>query len=141
METVTLGEGCEESGLCLMLKGLLDDAVSRRGRLFALGSRIGIDASDAGAQATLVLGGDRCTVEEGLRDPDLVLEAPSDLLPQVGELPLRFGLPWLPSEAGRRLLVRALLGELRLRGAPSLRTPRAAVDLLLLLRLLSGAAA
>ena len=144
MDTVQIGTGSEDSGLCLMVKGLLEDALGRRGgRPFTVPSRIGLDAPDAAAQLTLVLDGERWTVEEGLNDPDLVLETPSDLLAQLGEVPLRFGVPWMISEAGRRLALRTLLGEVRLRGLLArspLRTGRAALDLLQLFRLLAGAA-
>jgi hypothetical protein len=144
MEPVTLARGAEESGLCLMLKGLLDEGAARHGgRLRGLGSRLGVDAPDAGATATLIFGGGRCTIEEGLHHPDLILLASSEVLPRVADLPVRHGLPWLVSEAGRDLLLCAARGQLRIRGLLRLpvaprRTLRAATDLLLLVRLLAG---
>jgi hypothetical protein len=146
METVILAKGTEDSGLCLLLKGVLEEGAARHGgRLPGLGSRIGIDAPDAGATATLVFTGGRCIIEEGLKAPDLVLRAGSDILPQVTELPLRYGLPWFISEPGRRLVIAALRGDVQLRGlhrvvTSPLRTARAAIDLFLLLRLLAGGA-
>ncbi len=144
METVTLATGTEESGLCLMLKGLLDEAADRHGgRLPWLGSRIGVEAPDAGASATLIFGGGRCTIEDGLHDADLVLRAGSDVLPRVADLPVRYGVPWLISDAGRDLAIAALTGDVRVLGllrglyAPW-RTGRAAFDLLLLAALLAG---
>src|SRR5438067_2183116 len=105
METVILASGTEDSGLCLMLKALLDEAAERHGgRLAHLGSRLGVDAPDAAARATLIFGGGRCTIEEGLNDADLVLRASSEILPRLAELPLRYGLPWLLSPAGQELL-------------------------------------
>lgn len=151
MRTVTLARGTEESGLCVMLQGLLDECARRNGgRLSGLGSRIGVEAQDAGEQATLIFGGGRCTVEAGLSSPDLVLAADSGVLPQVVEVPRVLGLPWLLSAAGQRLFVAAALGELRVHAARGslraigpvrlLRATRAFVDLLQLLRLLSGGA-
>lgn len=146
MRTVTLVSGSEESALCVMLADLLESCAQRHGgRLPGLGSRIGVDAQDAGAQATLVFGGGRVGIEDGLAEPDLVVVAGTDLIPQVPAVPLVLGLPWLLSEAGQRLFTAALFGELRVRGlrrvtrAP-LRTTRAAIDLLQLLRLLAGGA-
>ncbi len=146
METVVLSKGSEDSGLCLMLKGILDESASRHnGALPVLGSRIGIDAPDAGAQATLVFGGGRCTIEESLVDPDLIVVAGSEILPRLSEVPLRFGLPWLWSRTGRELMLAILQGDLRVQGilrvatAP-VRLLRASFDLLLLLRLLAGGA-
>lgn len=104
-----------------------------------------MDARDAGAQATLVFGGDRVALEDGLTDPDLVVEVGTDLLPQIPAVPLVLGVPWLLSGAGQHLFTAVLFGELRIRGlrritrAP-LRTARAGLDLLKLLRLLAGGA-
>jgi hypothetical protein len=144
METVTLARGANDNGLCVMLEGMLNECAARHGgRLPGLGSRIGLFAEDAGEQATLIFGGGRCTIEDGLSSPDLTLHGSSDLLPRVADVPLRFGLPWLFSSAGRQLLIMALTGQLRVEGllAGSLsprRTARALVDLLLLTRLLAG---
>ncbi|MCS6911949.1 MAG: hypothetical protein RMK29_10440 [Myxococcales bacterium] len=141
MKIVDVGAGGQDSGLCLMLQGLLEEGVQRHGgSLRVLGARVGIDAPDAAAQATLVLGHGRCLIEAGLREPDLVLQLPSEVLAQLREVPLRLGLPWMLSRPGWRLLWRVLLGEVRLRQmAAPLRAGRAAVDLLLLFRLLAGA--
>lgn len=149
MQTVTLAEDARENGFCVMLKAILEEAAARHdGRLRGLRSRLGIEASDVEPEgrATLVLGGGCCTIEAGLNFPDLCVSAGSDFLPQLGELPLRYGLPWLLSEPGRRLLMLALQGEVQVKGLlrfshSPLRTARALLDLLLLLRLLAGASA
>ncbi len=149
METVTLAQAADENGLCVMLKEMLQERIYRGGPLLhprgplGLSSRLGIDASDAGEQATLIFGGGRCTIESGLEFPDLVLRAGSDLFPRLSELPVVLGVPWLLSGAGARLLLSALRGEVQVRGLlrgmrSPLRTAKATLDLVLLVRMLSG---
>ncbi len=144
METVTLARDAEDNGLCIMLEGVLSECAERHGgRLAGLGSRIGISAPDAGQQATLIFGGGRCTIEGGLSAPDLTLHGSSELLPRIADVPLRYGLPWLLSPAGRHLLSMVLTGKLRVKGLFSgslspRRTSRALWDLLTLTRLLAG---
>src|SRR5579872_643918 len=104
METVTLAKGSEDNGLCVMLKGVLDECAARHGgRLRGLGSRLGVEAQDAGAAATLVFGGGKCTIESGLEAPDLVVVGESDLVPRLVGVPRRYGLPWLWSAEGKEL--------------------------------------
>ena len=144
METVTLARGAQDNGLCVMLESILTECADRHGgRLSGLGSRLGMDAPDAGEQATLIFGGGRCTIEGGLTYPDLTLRGNSDVLPRVTGIPLRYGLPWLFSPAGRELVTMALIGDLRVKGlvAGTLsprRTARALWDLMQLTRLLAG---
>lgn len=144
MEIVTLATGSEDNGLCVMMKGVLDECAQRHGgKLRGLGSRLGLEAQDSGLAATLIFGGGRCTIESGLEAPDLVVVAESDLLPRVVGLPKRYGVPWLLSPEGRDLLMEVLQGGIRLRGLiyavdEPLRTARAALDIAVLVALLSG---
>ena len=144
MDPVTLSEAAADSGLAILLYGVLSDAAGRHGgRLPGLCSRLGFVATDAGEEVTLVLCQGRCLIESGLVEPDLVLAASSALLPQLQALPTVLGLPLLASPAGLQLGL-SLLGEpVRLRQAGTIlhhprNAARAALDLLRLIRLIPG---
>ena len=92
---------------------------------------------------TLVFADDRCVIEAGLVDPDLVLSASSELLPQLQAVLTVFGLPLLASPAGLQLGMALLGNPLRVRQPGLLlssprRAARAARDVWRLVRLVAG---
>lgn len=144
MDPVTLSEAAADHGLAILLYGVLAGAAQRHGdRLPGLCSRLGFVATDAADEVTLVLCQERCVIEAGLVQPDLVLIASSALLPQLQAVPTVLGLPLLASPAGVQLGLSLLSEPLRLRDpAALLRHPRkaarAALDLFRLIRLIAG---
>lgn len=146
-EVVTLDARAGENGLAMMLQGLLAEnlaASDRKRRDFDfMSSTFGVVAPDAEVTVTLRFDHGRCTLYDGLRhEPDLVITADSGRIPELSLLSMRYGLPWLLDDAGKSF-VRALLkreikidGFIRIPPTP-LRTAKAAVDLVLLTRILS----
>jgi hypothetical protein len=130
-----------------MLQGLLAESIeqspSKRRDFDAMRSVFGIVAPDAGVTVTLEFDRGRCTISDGLRmEPALVITADSGKIPEMSLLSVRYGLPWLLDDAGKRL-VRALFErEVRIDGLyrfppTPLKAARAALDLVRLTRILS----
>jgi hypothetical protein len=144
MEPVTLSDNCTESSLAILFHGVLTDCARRHGGyLRGLHSRISFVATDAGETITLCFADGRCHIEGDLQQPDLILQADSDLLPRLETLPIVFGVPVLASPAGVSLLLTLLQRPVWLRDLSGtlrhpLRALRAMVDIGLLVRLLAG---
>ncbi len=139
-----LSEAAADHGLAVLLQGVLADAALRHGgRLPGLRCRLGLIATDADDAVTLVFAEGSCVIEAGLVDPDLVLAASSELLPQLQAVPTMFGLPLLASPAGVQLGISLLGNPLRVREPGLLlssprRAARAALDVWRLVRLVAG---
>ncbi len=148
-DPVILAHGADENGLALMLHGLLSESIalkpSKRTDFDAMVSTIGIVAPDADVSVTLEFGGGACTVWDGLRKtPAVVLTADSGKIPELSQLQIKAGLPWLFDNAGKAFVQSLLRREIRLSGLITLppnplRSARALLDLLRLTRILSVA--
>ena len=145
-EPVTLASSAQDSGLAVLIHGVLSDAARRHGgRLPGLHSRIALAAIDnsAGEEVTLELEDGRCVIEAGQVRPDLVLAVSSELLPRLQAVPTLLGLPLLASGPGLSLLQALLSHPLRVRDAAVLlinprQSARAALDVWRLIRLVAG---
>jgi hypothetical protein len=149
MEDVTLDAQAAENGLATMLHGLLSEnlagSAKKRRDFTAMSSTFGLVAPDADVTVTLEFARGRCIIYDGLRkEPDLVITANSDKIPELSLLSMRYGLPWLFDESGRKFISalrsRAIRidGLLRIPPTP-LKTLHASIDLVRLMRVLSVA--
>jgi hypothetical protein len=147
MDDVTLDAQAADNGLALMLQGLLSESIeaspSKRRDFDSMSSTLAIVAPDADVTVTLVFGGGRCTIYDGMRDePTLVITADSGRIPEMSLLKIRYGLPWLLDENGQSFVRSLLRREIRIDGLvrippTPLRTAKAALDLVRLTRILS----
>jgi hypothetical protein len=133
-------QGDPGTGLASLVAELIEQNLRRdpgRRRLLERRARVAIAATDAGAGATLRIGGGRVRVQAGLdRSAPVVIRGRSDDLLALAGSPLRWGLPDLAAPQGRRAIVMLLRGRVRVRGL--LTRPRQVVTLL---RLLSAGSA
>lgn len=144
MESVTLSDGLEAGPLSLLAQGVLADTARRYGdRLPGLRSRLGLVSTDSNEEITLVFSDDRCLILPGLVEPDLTIEAESELLPRLQTVPKILGLPIFASPAGLDLLLSLVRHPLKVRGLTLLfvnpqRAGRAILDVARLVHLLAG---
>jgi hypothetical protein len=147
MDVVMLDAQAGDNGLAMMLQGLLAENLtasqSKRRAFEAMSSTFGIVAPDAEVTVTLAFRDGRCTIYDGLRqEPDLVVTADSDKIPEMSLLNIRYGVPWLFDETGKNFVRALLKREIRIHGLARLpptplRTAKAALDLVRLTRILS----
>lgn len=147
MNTIALVGTAEDNGLALMLKGLLEESIAASpGKLKAfqaMRSSFGIAARDAEVEVTLSFDRGTCAIHDGVYgQPALFLDADTDKIPEMSQLQIRFGLPWLADEAGRNFVRSLIKKQIQIKGIVSgvrhpLQTTRALVDLLRLTQILS----
>jgi hypothetical protein len=148
MDFVTLDGGAGDNGLGLLLHGLFVENLAtsdgKRRTLAAMSSTFGVVAPDVDVAVTLTFGDGRCRIDDGLgRATDAVIHVDSGRIPELSLLSSRCGLPWLYDEPGQRLVRALWQRQIRIDGlAPTsprrtVRSVRAAVDLLRLTRILS----
>lgn len=135
---MTVEVGGEVTGLASLLADLLRQNLARaphRRELLDRPSIVSIVADDAGVGATLRIGGGAVRVEQGAdRDAGVIVRGGSQDLLELTAAPLRWGLPDVLDQRGRRAIVALLSGRVRVHGL--LVRPRQVVGLV---RLLSAA--
>lgn len=147
MNTVELVGAAEENGLALMLKGLLEESIaastSKRLAFQAMRSSFAIAARDAEVQVTLSFDRGLCAIHDGIyAQPALFLDADTDKIPEMSQLKIRFGLPWLMDDAGKNFVRSLVKKQIQIKGIVSglrhpLRTSQALLDLVRLTQILS----
>ena len=148
MALITLDSPAEDNGLALMLHGLLEENLaahrSKRRNFTAIRTRFAIIAPDAEVKVSLWFEAGHCTLYDGVRDgTDVIITADSGKIPELSQLRIRFGMPWILDEAGKGLVRSFLVGEIRIEGLLDLPIPHPisslhrVLDLVRLTRVLS----
>lgn len=148
MVSITIAADAEDNGLAAMLHGLVGENLAaspaKRRDFAAIRTNIAVVAPDAEVAVTLCFEGGGCVLRNGARaDAELTITAAAEQIPQLSLLDVRYGLPWLFDEAGKRFVESLLRREVRIVGLVDLPVPRPrdtlrrAIDLVRLTRVLS----
>ncbi len=137
--SVILDQGAEDNGFAGMLADLMRQNMEQhpdKARIFGwLKGSVAITARDAEVSLTLFFNRGSCVVFDGVvGKPDLQIEADSEMILNLSNVPLRFGLPDLLKPAGQGLVKQLLSRQLKIQGLPF-----HALTLLLLTNVLSVA--
>ncbi|HEX2569098.1 MAG TPA: hypothetical protein VH877_06010 [Polyangia bacterium] len=150
MGLITLDETAQDNGLALMLHGLFEENLAayqaKREDFAAIRTRFALVAPDAEVQVSLWFDDGHCTVYDGVRNgTEVTITADSGKIPELSQVRLRFGLPWLLDDAGKGLVLSFVQGQIAVEGLIDLPwvhvgdTLRRLYDLLRLTRVLSVA--
>jgi hypothetical protein len=150
MDPITLDSRAEDNGLAIMLQGLLSENVAadpqKRADFEAIRTPFAVIAPDAEVRVTLWFDGGRCTIYDGVRDGvEVQITADSGKIPELSQLQIRYGLPWILDDVGKGFLRSLAKREIKIAGLVDFPFPRPlasvrrALDLLRLTRVLSVA--
>lgn len=120
MPDIELAPGAEVAPLtglmADLLGGNLEEKPQRIKDFNALRANVGINATDAESQVTLVFHGGKLVVHNGLKDPDLLISATVETLLGITNLKIKFGMPWYFDAVGLDTIKKLLKGELKIKG-------------------------
>jgi hypothetical protein len=150
MGLIKLDDTAQDNGLALMLHGLLEENLAahqtKREDFASIRTRFALVAPDAEVQVSLWFDSGHCTVYDGVRHgTEVTITADSGKIPELSQLRMRHGLPWLFDDIGKGLVLSLVQREIAIRGLVDLPIPhpfdtlRRGVDLLRLTRVLSVA--
>ena len=119
--SIILDEGAQENGLAAMLADLMRQNLEQKpekAKAFAwLKGSVAITARDAEVSLTLFFNRGSCVIFDGVvGQPDLHVEANSDVILNLSNAPLRFGLPDPLSEESKDLVKKLLSREVVIHG-------------------------
>jgi len=118
---ITVDKSAEENGLGNMVADLLRanvESSAYKRRVFSrMKGAVGLLATDAEVQVTLVFDRGRCVIHEGLlAGTTVTVSTDSDSIIELSNVRIVGGLPWLFDKAGRAIAGKALGGVIRIRG-------------------------
>jgi hypothetical protein len=118
---ITVDRGAQENGLANMVAELLRANVESSRRKRAVFSRlkgsVGISATDAEVDVTLVFDRGRCLIHDGILGGTIVgVSADSDSIIQLSNVRLVGGQPFFFDRTGRAVLRKILRRTIRIRG-------------------------
>lgn len=150
MGLITLDDTAQDNGLALMLHGLLEENLaahqSKREDFAAIRTRFALVAPDAEVKVSLWFDDGHCTVYDGVRHgTEITITADSGKIPELSQLRMRLGLPWLFDNVGKGLVLSLVMHQIAIHGLVDMPWPhlmdtlRRGHDLLRLTRVLSVA--
>jgi hypothetical protein len=150
MGLITLDETAQDNGLALMLHGLLEENLAahqaKRENFAAIRTRFALIAPDAEVQVSLWFDDGHCVIYDGVRNgTEVTITADSGKIPELSQVRMRLGMPWLLDDAGKGLVLSFVQGQIAIEGLVDLPflhirdTLRRLYDLLRLTRVLSVA--
>jgi hypothetical protein len=120
-QTIIVDEGALENGLAVMLADLMRQNMEQhpeKERCFNwMKGSVAITAPDAEVSMTMFFNRGSCVIFNGVvGKPDLHVQADSELVLNLSNVPVRFGLPNLADPAGQNLIKRLLSRDLKVDG-------------------------
>ena len=121
--SIIVDETAQENGLAIMLADLLRQNMEQhpeKNRVFSwLRGSVAISAPDAEVDLTMFFNRGSCVVFDGIvGKPDLHIEANSEEILGLSNIPLKFGIPDMLSKQGQDLVKKLLTRKIRIAGLP-----------------------